>query len=172
MKAHHHRLFLAALLCVSVVACSLTGPVREDPKAADFAFRAPSASAWQPLEDKADADNAWVHKKTGATLAVRSLCRRYEHLSLQALSQNLVNTLQDVEIESQDPLAVAGRSALSTRFKGTIDGVTIQNRLVVVRKDHCIFDFTLSQLGSLSSEVQDDFGKFLESFRYEGGTAP
>jgi len=171
MKTQQKRLLLAATFLWGLVGCSLTGPVREDPKAVQTNFAAPSAGRWVVLKDKDDADNAWVHKKTGATLALRSVCRRYEHLSLQVLSQNLINTLQEPEVENQESLTVAGRAALATAFKGTVDGVDIQNKLVVMRKDHCIFDFTLSQLGRIAPEVLADFDAFLKSFRYEGGEA-
>jgi len=172
MKAHQKRYFAAVILSIGLSACSLTGDVREDPKATGVSFKAPKSSQWQAMADKADADSAWIHKKTGATLALRSLCRRYEHLSLRALSQNLINTLQENEVQTQTEMQVAGRAALSTHFKGQIDGVAIENRLVVMRKDHCIFDFTLSQLAAISPEVSEDFDAFLSSFSYEGGTAP
>lgn len=171
MKTQKKRLLLAATFLWGLVGCSLTGPVRDDPKAAETTFTAPSSARWIVLKDKDDADNAWVHKKTGSTLAVRSVCRRYEHLSLQVLSQNLINTLQEPEIQSQDSMTVAGRAALASTFVGTIDGVGIQNKLVVMRKDHCIFDFTLSQLSSIAPEVLQDFDAFMSTFRYEGGQA-
>ncbi|MEO5667332.1 MAG: hypothetical protein ABIR96_04665 [Bdellovibrionota bacterium] len=151
--------------------CSLTGPVRDDPKATGFTFKAPDSSRWDVLKERADADDAWVHKKTGATLALRSLCGRYEHLSIQALSDNLMNIVGDAEIQTRDPMTLAGRAALSTIFEGNIDGVEIQNRLVVVRKDNCIFDFTLSQLAKISPDVMKDFDAFLPTFSYSGGEA-
>ncbi len=171
MKSHHKRLLTSGLASMLLAACSISGPLRDDPKATGVSFSAPAASRWEALKEKSDADAAWVHKKTGATLAMRSVCRRYEHISLPALSQNLINTLQDAEIVSQEPLTLAGRSALTTTFRGHVDGVAIQNRLVVMRKDECIFDFNISELGTLSSGVLTDFDAFLASFSYSGGVS-
>jgi hypothetical protein len=165
------RFFLPPLFAGLLASCSLTGPVRDDPKATGFAVRSPASSSWQEMKDRADADRAWVHKKTGATLALRSLCRRYEHLSLTVLTQNLMNTLTDPAVQSQDEISVAGRAALSTRFTGQIDGVTTHNRVVVLRKDNCIFDFTLTQLAPIASDVMTDYDAFVASFSYSGGEA-
>ena len=171
MRTQQKALFLTALACGFIGACSLTGPVRDDPKAAGVNFETPNAARWENLKDRADADHAWVNQKSGATLAVRSVCGRYEHLSLRALSQNLINIVQDPETQSEQDLTLAGRAALSTTFKGNVDGVEIQSRLVVVRKDTCIFDFTLSELPVITPDVMKDFDTFLTSFRYEGATA-
>lgn len=158
-------------LSVGLGACSLSGPLREDSKAAGYTFRAPNASTWQALKEKADADMAWSQRKNGATLALNSVCNRYEHISVQALSRNLLNIVQEPEVETQDTMTLAGREAATTVFRGKVDGVTIQNRLVVMRKDNCIFDFTLSQLGQITPDVMTDFDAFLSSFKYEGGVA-
>lgn len=171
MKSHHNKRLTSGLALLVLAACSISGPLRDDPKATGVSYTAPSSSRWEALKEKSDADAAWVHKKTGATLAMRSVCRRYEHISLPALSQNLINTLQDAEIVSQEPTTLAGRSALITTFHGHVDGVAIQNRLVVMRKDECIFDFNLSELKTLSSDVLTDFDEFLKSFAYTGGVS-
>jgi len=143
--------------------------LREDAKAKNYTVKAPLGK-WNALDDKADADQAWTNPSSGATLALRSLCFRYEHIPLKSLNQNVLSIVNNAQITSQEETRIDSRSALDTVFVGDLDGVQVETRHVVLKKDHCIFDFTLSQIDAITPQHQKEFSKFVNSFHFEGGS--
>jgi hypothetical protein len=162
-------LFLFGVALGFVSACSLSGPLRVDQKATNYKFKTP-ASPWISLQDKADADEAWMHRATGATMSLRSLCHRYEHIPLKILNQNVLSLVNNAEVISQSEIRLDKRAALDTSFVGELDGVRVATRHVVLKKNHCIFDFTLSQVARIDPAHQQQFETLLQSFQFEGGS--
>ena len=166
MKQHGWKFWVGSFL-ILCVGCSLSGPLREDAKAEAFNFKEPKVS-WKPMNEKADADYALIHNRTGASMALRSLCNRYEHINLNTLNQNVLSLLNNPEVLSQEEITLDDRMALDTRFSGDLDGVPVEMRHVVLKKDHCIFDFTLTQVDKISEEQMKDFSAFIKSFHFNG----
>lgn len=158
---------LFAFLSMTMLACSLSGPLREDSKADSYAL-ASSIEGWQELKQKADADRAWLNPTSGAIMSVRSLCGRYEHVSIRNLSKNLETVLQDVEVLSKKNRSIASREAYDTLLRGKLDGAPVESRMVVVRKNHCIFDFTVTEHPQLSPSSLQALDELLQSFDYRG----
>jgi len=145
----------------------LGGPLREDQKATSYSLET-SVPGWRELKDKADADHAWLDEKSGAVMSVRSLCDRYEHVSIRNLSKNLQTVLMDVEIISSKDRTIASREAYDTLVKGQLDGVPVESRMVVVRKNNCIFDFNVTEHPALSPSTKQAMERLLDSFDYKG----
>ena len=165
------RLFFAIFAVAFLGACALGGPVREDKKANDYSISGLKAP-WKKISEKADADHAWLNSESGAILALRSLCHRYEHISLRNLAQNLYTVLQDVEVIDTQSRSIASREAFESHVKGRIDGVDVESKIVVLRKNHCIFDFTVTEHKELSSHSTEALEKLVSSFKFSGGSAP
>lgn len=161
------RLSIFTLL-LSVGACSLGGPLREDVKANNYKV-ATLSQPWTPVVEKADADKAWVHSKTGAIVSLRSLCNRYEHISLKNLSQNLQTVMEDLEVIRADTRKVASRDAYDSISRGKLDGVPVESRIIVLRKDHCIFDFVATEHPKLSGASMTAVEALVDSFEFGGG---
>lgn len=159
---------LASMLVLALGACALGGPLREDIKATNYTVKS-LMQPWAPIQEKADADQAWVHAKTGAIVSLRSLCERYEHISLKNLSKNLQTVLQDVEVVRSVERKVASRDAYDSVSRGTLDGVQVESRIIVVRKDHCIFDFVATEHPVLSSDSMAAVESLVDSFEFGGG---
>ncbi len=166
-----HRFTIRWVICILILSahlsCSISGPLREDHKAKSFQL-AFDPIGWAELKEKADADKAWHNPKTGAIMSVRSLCDRYEHVSLRNLSKNLQDVLDDVEVLDTQSRSIASREAYDSLIVGTLDGVKVQSRIVVVRKNHCLFDFVITENPTLSSSSKVGFEKLLGSFDYQG----
>lgn len=158
---------LFILAAAGMNACSVGGPLREDQKAT--AYNVPQLpSSWKALEKKADADKAWSNTKTGAVLSLRSLCERYEHVSLKNLSQNLKTIFMNAEVISSNSRSIASRDAHDTTLRGELDGVSVESRMIVVRKNHCIFDFAVIEHPTLSASSIKGIEKLLSGFDYRG----
>lgn len=162
------RILFFGLGLALLSACSLSGPMREDAIAEGYTVGTLNRN-WELLHSKSEADQAWHHPKTGAVIALQSLCHRYEHVPLKILNQNVMSSLLNPVVISQEEIKLDQRSALDTLTQGELDGVLVEIRHVVLRKDHCIFDFTLTQVNQISKSHQEEFSKFVNGFRFSGG---
>lgn len=181
-KSNVKRLRTTAL-CVGVTlgtaagltACSLGGPLRIDKKAQSFSVNAPSGPWKEQKQDENVSDRVFVSDRTGSVIALGSVCKRYEQVSLEALRKDLMNPIDGREIASEERKLLDDREALFTRVKGRLDGVPVESHLVVLRKNDCIFDFSLHARNKITSEDDRDFMSFVHSFHFAGpssGSAP
>jgi hypothetical protein len=151
--------------------CSISGPLREDPQASQFKM-GPRPETWQPLQTTSGGQSKefqfFKNPKTGATFWVNSICQRYQESKLVDLMEQLKAPFTAVEIQSTEEKKLDGRNSLWLRLKGQVDGVVVENLFVVVRKNSCIFDFTLSSLSSIHSSDHSDFLNWVGGFSYSG----
>lgn len=153
------------ILGLAVAGCSLSAPLREDPKA-EGARLGTLPSTWTTRNLGSGADAEYFHGKTKALIAVNSLCDRYSDSKLETLSQDLLSPLKSVKVLKQEDLEVSGRRALYTEVSGTLDGVSVESQLVVLRKNRCLFDFSIFGT-TLNDEVKKDFLAFVKGFRFQ-----
>ena len=144
--------------------CAVLGPAREGPKATGYVL-ARLPERWIKLE-ASDAEGTFESKDTRAIISFNSVCGRYQDSSLEALSQQLLGTYSDPEIVSQNPKQIDGREALITRVVGKLDGVEVESQFVVLRKNNCLFDFTLLRTNRFVAQDLQDFDRWIENFRF------
>lgn len=97
---------------------------------------------WQRLRlDTANA--AWRNPAKRAAILVNSHCVGVEDASLHVLSRHLLMGMENTEILSESQRTIAGRAALETSARGTLDGVPRQLQLLVLKKDGCVYDLVL-----------------------------
>jgi hypothetical protein len=151
-----------------MISCSFTGPVRTDRKASGYQL-AQLHSGWQALkaEDVGNADVVFSNNKSRALLSISSVCDRYPDASLDALTRQLLVPFQNVEMISTETIQISNRSALKKEVRGFVDGVPVHSLVTVLRKNECIFDFTMHAKDSLSENDIKDFNNFIRGFRYE-----
>ena len=58
---------------------------------------------------------------------------------------------------------------LLINVKGALDGVNVEAYFVVVRKNECIFDFSLVAREQISKDDEQDFERYYKGFKYLGG---
>lgn len=155
------------LLSAFLAACSLSGPLRVDRKAVGYSFGAPG-TRWTSVQvvPELAADYVFSSRSDGTVLSIGSVCDRYLDSSLEALTKDLTNPIGKTELESQDRLSVDGREGLLTSTRGSLDGVPVSMRTFVIRKNDCLFDFTLSAKGQIAQADLDDFDRVVKGFRY------
>ncbi len=167
------RLFLGAIFCLFFSACSvLGGPLREDTKASGYQLKTPrNWSAVNPEVTQSTADRIYRTAGGEAMIALNSLCHRYESTSLERLARQYESGLRDAVSLGDEELMIDGRRAYRLHLKGNYDGVPSEMIIVVLRKNECLFDFSLVGVSPLSERVIKEFRSWSESFRYDSSSA-
>lgn len=173
MKRQLDIFFTGLCLLMFVGACSVTGPLRVDPKALNYETGSLPAS-WQRRGDdqkESSADQIYSNAKTNAYIAINSMCQRYPDSSLESLMRQLMVPISQSEVSDQHTRMIDEREALQTSVKGLLDGVAVEAQFLVLRKNECIFDFSLISRGHLNSEDLAAFEKMVSGFHYFGGVS-
>ncbi len=114
-----------------------------------------------------DNDLAWTSAATGHTLALNSTCEGHDDPPLDVLTRHLLFGFTDDVTVASGKLVMDGRDALRTRFTAKLDGVPVELDLVVLKKDDCVYDFSLVAPVGRGDEKRADFQKVLEGFKVE-----
>lgn len=129
------------ILCTMLGACAtpsgLTEGVYQDAQVR-YNIVSPGA-AWKPLRLKT-ADLSWMQPTTGSTLLVNSLCKGVKDVPLNSLTQHLLIGMTEKKIITQETIAFSGRDALETEISAKIDGVPQRMKVLVMKKDGCVYD--------------------------------
>ncbi len=150
-------------------ACSLGGPLRVDKKAKDYRTGHPGGGWLERRVDSSQeaADKIFESSRGNALLAIGSACGVYQTTTLEALARDLVGPLREAEILLQRTRPLDGREGLLTEARGRVDGVSVGMLAFVLRKNDCLFDFTLTAREPLRPEDRVAFENVLKGFRYE-----
>jgi len=93
--------------------------------------------------------------------------RSIKDRTLDSLTGDMVDALQDRRFSEEKDLMLDGRGAIRQVISGTYQGVPTAMDLVTVRKGDCVFDFYLISRGSAPVEATEDFESFFMGFNYE-----
>lgn len=144
--------------CVSV---QLPGSVAK--KASGLIYKEPTKPFVSMKSD--GADKVWLSSKTANTIAYLTECESTNDPSLKQLESEYLNALGKLEIVKSETSNFNGRESLATTANGEIDGINVQVRLVIFKKNNC--NYTLSYSGvkkKFDSELKH-FDQFVESFK-------
>ncbi len=166
-------LFLATL-SLSLNACAVLFPDRTAPKSASYTVSFPK-SPWQRLPvgegastlDSMKADIAYENTQTGAVISLNSLCRKYNHDSLDSLTINLVRDIDNRKILAQKKITVNKADALDSLFEGIVDSVRVNINTIVLTKDDCTYDFIYVEVPKDGKINTNDFQDFVASFQVD-----
>lgn len=162
----------AVFLCVSLgQGCALLFPDRTAPKSSAYNLLAPGPP-WHKLAvgddpnatDAMKADVAYENPDTGAIISLNSICRKYNKLTLYALTDNLVRGVGERKLVDRKDIELDGAKALDTLFEGVVDGVFLHLRTVVLIKDDCTYDFIHVSVPKREVGHPRTFDDFLASF--------
>lgn len=104
-----------------------------------------------------------------STLSTSAFCDdTFEDSSLEVLSRHLQWGLTEIKILSEKTFALNHRQALRTVVQGKMDGVPIKLDTVVIKKDYCVFDFSLVTKPSFYQPASLDFETFFRGFEFQG----
>lgn len=121
----------------------------------DVAFRiGPIPSTWRKIEVEG-ARLAYRDPESDTILSVNARCGRdADDVPLEALTKHLFIQFTEREIVEQSKFELAGREALHTTLRAKLDGVPRRFRVVVLKKDGCVYD--LSEIATSQATPQSD----------------
>jgi hypothetical protein len=91
-------------------------------------------------------DLAFRDTSSNAVITTQMTCgKKYDDAPLKSLTRHLWFGLTSVEVTAQNVRPLGGREALDTTADAKLDGVPVRLRTIVMKKDGCVIDFTLSQ---------------------------
>jgi hypothetical protein len=97
-----------------------------------------------------------------STIAVNGRCGLDgDDVPLEALTHHLFLHFTDRKLIGQERFELDGRAALRTELNAALDGVPLYYRVVVLKKDTCVYDFVLM---SPSGAGKAGFDRFVGGF--------
>jgi hypothetical protein len=121
----------------------------------------PIPPAWHAV-DVDGALLAFRDDRAPATVAVNGRCGLDgDDVPLEALTHHLFLHFTDRKLIQQERLELDGRAALRTDLDAALDGVPLHYRVVVMKKDACVYDFMLM---SPSAGGAGEFDRFVGGF--------
>jgi hypothetical protein len=139
--------------------------------AVSYRLALPNAETWRSVSF-ADNDLAWTAKDSPHLLGVNAVCEDHGDPSLEVLTNHLLIGFTDRELKERKALIVDGRDALDSHYLATLDGVPVELRLLVVKKNGCIHDFSYIAPKGHFAERAGDFEKLIAGFAQVSVRAP
>jgi hypothetical protein len=148
-------LVCSAGVAVLGLGCGKTAFDGRSYQAGDVAFHiGPIPATWQRLEVEG-ARLAYRDPATETILSISARCGRdADDVPLAALTQHLFIQFTERNIVEQRAFDLDGREALRTELKAKLDGVPRRFRVVVLKKNGCVYD--LSEIASAKANPQSD----------------
>jgi|SRR5580700_1584683 hypothetical protein len=109
-----------------------------------------------------DADIYFENKEKGASIFVNAQCEKASDSPNNALTAQLLIGLTEIKYLKQEKITVAGREALITEIEAKLDGVKRYLKVMVFRKNRCVFDAVLS-MPKDDKEAKADFDGMVRS---------
>jgi hypothetical protein len=162
----------ATLLCAwgvffSVTGCSSSSFDGKVYHGGETSFRVGAMPPnWKALEVEGDDALAIRDPKTGTVITVSARCGRDgDDVPLEALTQHLFIHFTEREIATQQKFQLDSREALKTELTAKLDGVKRRFRVVVLKKDSCVYDFTEIAIdGATTAESDRVFSEVVQGF--------
>ena len=110
-------------------------------------------------------DASYYSDEHRAFISVRSVCNRYSEARLQNLARDLLWGFTQREIVSEQTVEFAEREAFDLEADARLDGVPVHLWVRVLKKNRCIFDFTLVAPPEKFETARPAFTGLLEGFR-------
>jgi len=139
-----HRLHLTGLVALALWAsacahASYQGGVYRDAEASYHV--GDLGPEWRRVD--VDADLAFEASSLDAIMQVNATCDPSLDIPLSSLTNHLLIGFTEREGRTEETLPFAEREALFTDVEAKLDGVRRRLRLVVLKKDGCVYDFAL-----------------------------
>lgn len=156
----HRRLkkttaFLYFTLALSGYGCGRAEFDGRTYSANDVSFRVgPLPATWQKIEVEG-ARLAYRDPQSDTIISIGARCGRdADDVPLEALTKHLFIQFTERQIAEQKRFELDGREALATTLRAKLDGVPRRFRVVVLKKDGCVYD--LSEIATAQATHQSD----------------
>ncbi len=156
--------FLGALL-VFAAGCALFGGGGEESLVRAKGFTASEPTDWQEVDADDESDRAF-RLKSGNLVTLTSSCGRAAANSLEVLTRSLLLGTRKVRYLKKERLTIQGEEALHSSIQATLEGKPFRLEVVVLKKNGCVFDFSLMSPHEVGETDQTEFLNFVKSFQY------
>lgn len=124
------------------------------------------ARGWEAIDAPDPNDLAWANDGLAAVIQVNSSCDPALDIPLEALTTHLLIGFTEREIVTQERVPMASREALRTHVRAKLDGVLREMLLFVLKKDGCVYDFSLvAPPGAEFERARAEYEAWLAGFR-------
>lgn len=145
------------LSCVSV---QFTPQKTEKSKEVKFS---PPPAPFQKISDNF-ADSTWKNSHNNNTISYLSECNSSSDPNMKILMHEALSGIERIEIQKQDYLEFDQREAFETHAIGYVDGVKTEIKLLIYKKNNCIYTLSFIGLPQHFLKNENDYQKFLKSF--------
>lgn len=115
----------------------------------------------------ADNDVAFESKGTGQSMAVNSTCHGYDDVSVPVLMHHLLMGFTEVEEVDRQTVPLDGRDSLQAHVRAKLDGVPVEMKLAVMKKNGCVFDLSYVSPPARYADGVGAFENLLKQFHVE-----
>ena len=131
-------------------------------KAENISFQEPvgfSSFEQEPL------DKAWRNLKNGNTISFLTECKSSTDPSHKTIRDGIISGISEASIISQKMIQFNNRPTLDSIIKGAVDGIPTKMRILILKKDECIYTITYVGLDNYYDDDAPSFNKFIEEFK-------
>ena len=160
MKHQVYFVFIFSFILSSCVSVNL--PSSTQKKAQNLQYTEP-AEPFKVISDKT-ADLAWSSKATGNSISVLSDCTSNDSATEQ-IKLDTINSLSKLKVIKDEVITYNGREALSSHVSGELDGVPVQMKVLVFKKNSCSFLISYVGVKKHFEKDLDKFNRFVEGFK-------
>lgn len=122
----------------------------------------PLPAVWKNKPFKG-AELFYEHQEADASIYLNSQCKKVSDSPLEALTSQALVGMGRYEIVKQDPIKMDDREGLVSEVKVKLDGVERFIKIMVLRKNRCVFDAVFSAEPK-SAHLAYDFDEMLKTF--------
>jgi hypothetical protein len=161
------RLGTWLFLSLTAVGCATTGTLQNGVFHGErTSYRiGPVSSDWTAVTVDRQNDLAWHNEAKGAVMQVDSKCASDLDIPLKALRNHLMIGYTDRKVIQEEVVPMDGREALRTHFTAALDGVPREMLLQILKKDGCVYDFSMITPDATTfGEALPDFDRLIAGF--------
>lgn len=119
-------------------------------------------SSWERRNFR-NADLFFQHNESDATIHVNAQCEKLSDSPLEALTSQMLVGMGKYDLLSQKRMTFGERDALITEVNVNLDGMTRYLKIMVMRKNRCVYDAVLSMHKPANALIKD-FDDMVSSF--------
>lgn len=156
-----------AFMAILLSGCSLmfNEQASETAKGSEYQVKFTS-QAWTQKKDERS-DYVLENKDDGRIMLSNSFCQEFQEQTLETLATKTFRTVTDFKTEKKEYTTFKGREAFRVEGTGSVDGVSVELRLLNTRRNNCYFDFFAITPTKVATKDHRDFENFLDAVEFK-----
>ena len=122
-------------------------------------------SSWTAQTSNQESDRAFK-TSTGNTATLTSSCEQKAGMSLEVLTRHLLLGARNTVFLKEESHTVSGEEGRYSSVKTTLEGSKFFLEIFVLKRNACVFDFTLVSNKEIPIKEQGEFVSFFKSLSY------